>query len=159
MALSKGIQVLRVGAEGNNEPIAAPLGSAVTVYPGSIALSRVGYLANANAPQVTDKCLGLIGAITGGTGAETGQSITGNGSQGPNGVWIDCLTGTFLLASGTGADTLSEATAGATVYVVDEQTVGATDGSGTRPVAGVQLPIDPTIPTGFVPVKMANPAS
>lgn len=158
MALSKGIPVLRVGSEGR-APIAAPLGSAVTVYPGSFALLRAGYLANAASPSSTDVCLGLIGNPTGGTYVQTGQSIVGNGSQGANGVWIDCLTGTFLMASGTGADALTEANAGATVYVVDEQTVGATSGSSTRPAAGIMLPIDPTMPSGFVPVKIAAPGS
>ncbi len=158
MALSADIQTLRVGAEGTSEPIAAPLGSAVTVYSGSIALLRSGYLANAATPQATDVPLGIIGNPTGGTYVKTGPGIVGNGSQGASGVWIDCLTGTFLLASGTGADAITEANAGANAYVINESTVGLTSGSATRPVAGVILPIDPTIPSGFVPIKFAQPA-
>lgn len=156
MALSTDIQVLRVGVEGLHEPVAAPLGSAVTVYSGSIALNRVGYLANAATPQATDTCLGLIGNPAGGTYVKTGPGIVGNGSQGANGVWVEILTGSFILASGTGADALAQTDAGATVYVVDEQTVGKTSGGSSRPVAGVMLPIDPTIPTGYVPVQFTN---
>lgn len=151
-ALSKDVFVNRSGVEGLHEPLAAPLGSAVTVYSGSIALSRAGYLANASAPQTTDVVLGLIGNPAGGTYTKTGPGIVGNGSQGANGVWVEILTGSFILASGTGADALTEANVGADVYVIDEITVGATSGSSTRPVAGKMMPITPDITSGYVPV-------
>ncbi len=156
MTLSADIQVQRVGAEGP-EPIAAPVKAAAQLYCGSIATLRSGYLIAATSPASTDVTCGIVGFPTGGTYVKTGPGILGGSTDGA--VWVDCLTGVFLLASGTGADALTEANAGATVYVVDEQTVGATSASGTRPVAGVMLPIDPTVPTGLVPVKMANPAS
>jgi len=156
MALSNDIPTYRVGVEGLHEPEACPLGSAVTVYSGSIALIRAGYLANASAPQSTDSCRGVIGDPAGGTYVKTGPGIVGNGSQGANGVWVNVLTGSFLMANGTGADALAETDAGATVYVVDEQTVGKTNGSSTRPAAGILLPIDNTIPSGFVPVQFTN---
>jgi hypothetical protein len=156
MPLSKDIYVNRLGAEGVHEAIVAPLGSAVTVYAGSIALSRAGYLANSAIPQSTDVVLGLIGEPAGGTYVKTGPGIVGNGSQGANGVWVEILTGSFILASGTGADALAETDVGASVYVIDEQTVGKTSGTATRPVAGILLPIDPTIPSGFVPIQFTN---
>ncbi len=152
MAQSKDVFVSRSGVEGAHEPLAAPLGSAVTVYSGTIALSRAGYLANASAPQTTDTCLGLIGNPAGGTYVKTGPGIVGNGSQGANGVWVEILTGSFILACGTGADALTEADVGADVYVMDEITVGKTSGSTTRPVAGRLMPITPDIASGFVPV-------
>lgn len=159
-ALTKDVFVNRFGSEGVHEEIAAPLGSAVTVYSGSIALSRAGYLANASAPQITDTVLGLIGDPAGGTYVKTGPGIVGNGSQGTNGVWINILTGSFILASGSGADLLDETTVGASVYVIDEITVGKTNGTGTRPTAGVQMPITPDIVAaygaGFVPVQFTN---
>lgn len=157
MALSADIPIRRVGAEGQHEPIAAPIKASNTLYSGSIALSRSGYLVNAASPQSTDVCLGIVGDPTGGTYVKTGPGIAGGTTDG--GVWVDCETGVFLLKSGTGGDALTEANAGQTVYVIDEQSVGATDGSATRPPAGIMLPIDPTVPTGFVPVKIANPGS
>lgn len=158
MALSADIKLLRVGVGDAEEPIAAPLGAGVTVYSGSIALlSNVGYLKNASSPAATDHIAGMITDPTGGTYVKTGPGIVNSGAAGA--VWVDCATGTFLLQSATGSDQLSEATAGATVYVVDEQTVGATNGGATRPVAGIQLPIDPTVPTGFYPIQLAKPAS
>jgi hypothetical protein len=151
MALSKDVFVSRVGSEGKHEEIAAPLGSAVTVYGGSIALNRAGYLANAASPVTGDVCLGLIGEPAGGTYVKTGPGIVGNGSQGANGVWVNILTGSFILANGTGAEALAETDAGATVYVVNETTVGKV-GAGSSVPVGTLLPIDPTIPSGFVPV-------
>jgi hypothetical protein len=159
MALSSDIEVLRVGAEGVTEPVAAPLLSGVTVYSGSIALLASGVLKNAASPASTDTCIGLIGGPTGGTYTKTGPGIVGAGTTNATAVWVDCLRGIFLLASGTGADTIAATDAGKTVYVIDEQTVGLTSASNTRPVAGVCLPADPTTPTGFVPVKIANPGS
>lgn len=157
MALSADIPILRIGAEGLYEPYAAPLKASVTVYSGSIALLRSGYLVNSASPTSTDAVMGVIGDPTGGTAVKTGPGITGGTTDGA--VFIDCLRGVFMLASGTGADAITEANAGANCYVINESTVGLTSGSGTRPVAGVIVPIDPTMPTGFVPVKMANPAS
>lgn len=157
MAQTQDVPLLRVGAEGP-EPIAAPLKANVTVYSGTIALlDNTGYLKNAAIPASTDRIIGMIDNPTGGTYVQTGPGITGGSSDGA--VWIDCATGTFLLQSGTAGDALSEATAGTTVYVINETTVGATNGSGTRPVAGIQLPIDPTVPVGYVPVKLNQPAS
>jgi hypothetical protein len=113
-------------------------------------------MANASSPQLTDTVLGIVGDPAGGTYVKTGPGIVGNGSQGANGVWVECLTGSFLLASGTGADALTEANAGASVYVINETTVGATNGSSSRPTAGIMLPITPDIPSGFVPVQFTN---
>lgn len=157
-ALTKDVNLIRVGAEGLHEPIASPLKALSTVYSGSIALlDSSGRLVNSATPTSTTTCIGMVGGPSAGTYVKTGPGIVGGSTDGA--VWVECLTGTFVLASGTGADALDETTANATVYVVDEVTVGKTNGSNTRPVAGVQLPIDPTLPTGFVAIKMVNPAS
>jgi len=151
VALTKDIPIRSVGPK--KIPVAAPLPSGVTVYSGSIALiDSSGLLKNAASPATTDTCIGLIGEPTGATPPKTGPGIVGAGSTQSTYNYIDCVTGTFLLASGKGADALTEATAGATVYVIDEQTVGKL--STGRPPAGVQSPIEPTTPTGFVPIKM-----
>lgn len=153
MALSADIKTLRVGAEGVHQPLAAPMGANVTVYSGSIALqANTGYVKNAASPASTDKILGIVGGPAGGTYVKTGPGIANGAVAGA--VSIECLTGTFLLASATGSDQLSVSTAMSTVYVVDEQTVGATNGGGTRPVAGVQLPPEPGDPTGFYQIKL-----
>jgi hypothetical protein len=158
MAVTSDQLYRRVGAEGVHQPIAAGLKATVTVYRNTIALLAASgrYLKNADTPAATDIVIGMIGGVAGGTIADTGQGITGGATDGA--VIVDCDTGSFLLASGTGADALTEANAGSNVYVVDSITVGATDGSGTRPVAGVMLPNDITTPTGYVAVKLAGVA-
>jgi hypothetical protein len=162
--LAGDIKLLRVSVPGEaHQPIAAPLGAAVTVYHGDVALlssgtgATAGYLKATTTPTSTDTVIGMIDQSTGGTYAETGPGITGNGTDG--GVWIDCATGSFLFQNGTGADALAEAQAGSTVYFQGSNANGPiaakTTGSGTRPVLGTLLPIDPTIPAGYVPVKLA----
>ncbi len=158
MAVTSDQLYRRVGAEGVHQPIAAGLTNAVTVYRNTIALldGTTRYLKNADTPASTDVIIGMIGGVAGGTIADTGQGITGGATSGA--VIVDCETGSFLLASGTGADALTEADAGNNVYVVDSITVGRTNGGSTRPVAGVMLPNDVTTPTGYVAVKLAGVA-
>lgn len=144
----------RVGAEGVHQPIGVGLGATVTVYRNTIALldGTTKWLKNAATPAATDIIIGMVGEIAGGTAAQTGPGITGTSTAGA--VLINCETGTFLLASGTGADALVAADAGATVYVVDEVTVGKTNGGSSRPTAGTMMPLTPDMPTGYVPVKL-----
>lgn len=154
MAVTQDQLPRRVGSEGVHQPIAAGLGATVTVYRNTIALldGTTKFLKNASSPAATDIVIGMIGEIAGGTASQTGPGITGTSTSGA--VLINCETGTFLLASGTGADALVAADAGATVYVVDEVTVGKTNGGSSRPTAGTMLPITPDMPSGFVPVKL-----
>ena len=65
-------------------------------------------------------------------------------------MWVEILTGSFLMANGTGADALAETDVGSAVYASDEQTAAKV--STNRPQAGTLLPITPDIPSGFVPV-------
>ncbi len=152
--LTRPIHIRRYGAIDQSLPVPCPLGSTVTVYTGSIALLRDGFLANAASPEATDTCTGIIGGAAGGGEASPEDGFTGNGTQGAHGVWIECLTGTFLIQNGTGIDELTQADEGSLVYVISESVVGRTDGGGTRPVAGWLLHIDLSIPHGFVPIKM-----
>lgn len=156
MSLTADIPTLRVGAH-DKDPIAAPLPSGVTVYSGSFALLDTnGLLKNAASPASTDTCIGVIGDPTGGTYVKTGAGIVGAGTAEAGYVYVDVEAGTFLFASGTGADALTEANAGQNVFVINESTVGKTNGSNTRPTAGQQLPREPSMPTGFWPVKIAG---
>lgn len=160
--LTGDIKLIRVGVPDTHQPVAAPVGATVQLYHGAVALlsggtgATQGYLKNAAVPTSTDTVMGMVDQSTGGTLAETGPGILGGSTDGA--VWIDCATGTFLFQSGTGADALTETQAGTTVYYQGENANGPiaakTTGSGTRPVLGTLLPIDPTVPTGYVPVKL-----
>lgn len=145
-------RILRYGSEDIQDLISAPLKANTTVYNGEIALlDSTGYL-HSGSPSSTDSVIGIISGPSAGSYVKTGPGITSGSTDGD--VWVDCATGAFVLASGTGADALTEANSNATIYVIDSVTVGATSATGTRPSAGIMLPIDPTIPSGYVPVQI-----
>lgn len=156
MALSADIKISRYGIVDAHSPLVKGITASATVYRGSAATTRSGYLVAATSPQSTDVVWGLI--ANGGPGvADTGAGVVGGGSNGA--VSAEIATGTFLLAAGTGADALTVTNEGASVYLINESSVGATTGGGTRPVAGVLIATptsDPTIPTGFVAVVMGS---
>jgi hypothetical protein len=139
MALTADVHIERYGVAGDNhQPYNLPIGANVTVYRGSIALTdTTGNLKNAASPLSTDTCWGLIDTYGPGT-VDTVPGLN-NASTVAGVVSADIATGTFFLASATGADQLSQSTYGKTVYVVNETTVGLTSNGGTRPVAGCHV--------------------
>lgn len=127
-ALAKNTPRLRLG-----EPIAlgrGPAALSITFYEGSIVMSNAG------------------GYVTVGATA-TGQFVRGicttsKVSPASNGaVEVGWEEGDFELESGTAADALTVANIGDTVYIIDDNTVGATDGTGTRSAAGKLVAISP----------------
>jgi hypothetical protein len=140
-------------------PTAWPVGASQTLYYGEVALvsgsgsTTTGYLKNAATAGSSDLVAGMYAAPAGGTYVETGSGLVAGTTDGS--VWAEVQTGAFFFQSGTGADALSEATAGKTVYYGGENASGplamATSSSSTRPVLGVQLPQDPGIAGGFSP--------
>jgi hypothetical protein len=139
-ALIADIPVEGWGNEGDR--VNLNLKAATTVYRGSIALTRSGIAVpaiNANLLS-TDVVWGLHEGAGPGT-ANTGPGVTGGSVDGA--VTVEVLTGSYFLASSSGADLLGPTTIGKTVYVYDEQTVAATAGAG-RPVAGVHRYTDTT---------------
>lgn len=162
MALSADIKTFRFGAPGNStQPMNQPLTAAATVYRGSVATTRSGYLVAASSPQSTDVVWGLIDKAGAGT-ADTGPGITGGTTNGN--VSVEIATGSFFLQNGTGADALTQTNVGATVYLINENTVGATSNTSTRPICGEFLGLASTLApnrpdlTGMVAVKVGNMA-
>jgi hypothetical protein len=143
-ALTQDIPIVRLGTPGNEtQPVNLNLKAATTVYRGSIALTRTGIAVpalNANLLS-TDIAWGVYENAGAGT-ADTGPGILGGSVDGA--VTVEVATGTFFLASSTGADALGVTTLGKTVFVYDEQTVAATSGGAARPTAGVHLYTDST---------------
>lgn len=160
MALSADVKLIRYGSTDGHQPLSKQLPTGVTVYRGSVAgLAGTGggqgKLKNEDTVAATDIIVGMI------VGAGSGTANTTVGVVGPV-PYVDIETGSFILASGTGADALGVTTNAATVYLIDSITVGATSGSASRPVAGIQLACnadDPSIPVGFVAVKIGTPNS
>ncbi len=143
-ALTQDIPIVEYGVRGDaTQPLNFPLKATTTVYRGSIAITRNGVAVpaiKANLAVATDICWGVFESAGPGT-ADTGPGITGGTVDGA--VTVEVATGTYFLASSTGADLLGPTTLGKTVYVYDEQTVAATQNT-TRPIAGVHVYTDAT---------------
>ena len=150
-ALSKDIKQYRVGPV--EAPNALKMGSTVTVYVNSIALTGSDGLGkSAVTPTSNDTCWGLWNGQV--NSQPTTVSPLVSGTTGSDFFGVDC--GTFLLTNGTSGDALVQSDVGKNCYVIDEQTVGKLNG-GSRPVAGVveALSIGPSgLPT--VAVKMGS---
>lgn len=162
MALTGDIKTTRFGSPGNStQPMNQPLKAATTVYRGSIAITRSGYMVPASTPQSTDVTWGIVDKAGPGT-ADVGPGIVGGTSDGS--VTVEIATGSFLVANGTGADAFAQTDVGATCYVIDEKTMGKTNGSNTRPVGGEFLGLANTLApnrpdlTGMIAVKIGNAA-
>lgn len=127
-ALAKNIFRMRFG-----EPVALGRGGAAastTFYNGSLVMTNAG-------GYVT------VGAAATGQFAR-GVCTTPKVSPGSNGaVEVGWEEGDFEFESGTAGDALTVANIGDNVYIIDDNTVGATDGSSARSVAGKMVGLSP----------------
>lgn len=137
MTVSQDLKTDRYGTDDQAPvtPMAQPIGAAVTVYAGTVAITRAGYVVASDTPQSTDIVWGIVRKQV----ANTSTSFFG-GAQGATNVDID--RGDFWLSYGSGADAFTQASVGNTAYLKDAQTVAAGTGGGTRPVAGIVLAFD-----------------
>jgi hypothetical protein len=164
-ALTTDIKIMQYGTPDLYPPVVQPIGAGVQLYRGSIALTNgpnssvnPGYLKNAKAPTSTDVCWGVLEMYDPTCGAvDSIPGLLGGSTNGATRAQI--RQGSFFFKSGSGADQLSQSTVGQTVYVIDEQTMGATNGSGTRPAAGVHEAVDPTQPSTLFAVSLGNAQS
>lgn len=120
----------RITPARQGDRITLPCAAAKRIFAGSmVALNSEGQAT----PAVT--ATGLLGI---GRALETVDNR--NGLAGERVVTID--KGIFLFASGSGADLITRADIGRACYMVDDQTVAKTDGSGTRSTAGKVFDLD-----------------
>lgn len=155
-AQTRDLKIVRYGTPGSGrQDLTLPLAANVTLYAGGVAVFRPA------ASGLIDPSGGSSGQ-TGGAGVASTDIVFGvvSGQVGSNppintpigpfstagAVQIEVQTGTFFLQNSTTTDLLSVANSGATVYLVDHQTVAKTNGGGTRPAAGVLQAFDPTQP-------------
>ena len=155
MAVTTDQKIVRYGTGDKDEPIAKGIKATVKVYRGTIAVTdNTGYL-KAVATATTDTCWGMIQKVRTGDGQIDGApGITGGATDGAVGAEIE--QGTFFLGSSTSADQLSVATEGTTVYVYDDITVAATNGSSTRPVAGKHVATEKVQGVTMYAIKLGN---
>lgn len=159
MAMTKDGQTYRYGTPDDSQLEAYGVGANQQLYNGEVALVSgsgavtAGYLKNGASFGSADIVVGMVGEGAGGTQVSTGPGILGGSTDGS--VWVNVETGAFLFQSGSGADQLSAATNGKTVYYGGENSTGplamATSSGGTRPALGIQLPQDPGLANGYTP--------
>lgn len=122
MALTGDKARLRVG-----EPIAVgkhPVATATTIYLGSFVMANAGGYA---VPGATATGQFALGVAT--------KKVVNSGANGAEKVPYE--VGDFEFTSGTAGDALTIANVGAQVWIIDDDTVGATNGGATRSVAGI----------------------
>src|SRR4051812_31055256 len=89
-----------------------PVKAGVKIYKGAIVVLQAGYARPAT---------GAAGLTTVGIAKATADNT--NGSNGT--INVDVEQGTFAVKCGSASDALTQANVGATVYLIDDQTVGA----------------------------------
>jgi hypothetical protein len=118
-----------------------PVAAGVKIYKGAIVVLSGG---NAE-PGVTG--LNLISAGR----AEEDADNTGGGA---GAISVRVRRGTFAWNSGAAGDAITEANIGAPAYIIDDNTVGLTNGGGggaaTRSVAGTIFDIDSVSGNPFI---------
>ncbi len=161
MALTGDIKIIRDGVPGNaSQPVNQPVKANQTVYRGSVAITRSGYMYPATAPLSTDVVWGIVDKYGPGI-ADTGPGIVGGATDGA--VTCEIATGSFFLAnvSTTSPDTATQASVGLPIYLVDESHFSMWNDNGLRPIAGVLNRIEPFMSTtyGLYSVKLGAYAS
>jgi len=125
VALTKDRKTQRREGVSNNDPVAA----SVKIYYGSIVvLNATGYLA----PGSTATGLQARGVA---------QEQVDNSAGADGDKTLDSEPGIHYFAN-DGTDTITRAHIGGTAYIVDDQTVASTDGTGTRSAAGEIKDVD-----------------
>lgn len=114
--------------ERDGEVFDFPVKGSTTVYQGSLVALNAGYAAPGAA---------ATGRVAVGRAEET---VANAGSDGV--VSVRVKRGVFRFANSSAGDAITQAEAGATCYIVDDQTVAKTDGTGTRSAAGKIVAVD-----------------
>lgn len=109
-----------------SDVVELPVADNVKGYAGGIAVLSGGYV------QAATAALGLVGI--GRIEADFDNTVAGHAAGAFN---VRVRPGVFLYANGTGADAIAQANVGQLCYLIDDQTVGLTDGNGARSPAGV----------------------
>lgn len=110
--------------------VSLPVAASKKIYAGSLVARDANGYATPGATATTVLGVGR---------AET-QADNSSGSDG--GVSVDVRKGVFRFANSTGGDEVTGADIGSDCYIVDDQTVAKTDGTGTRSAAGKVFDVD-----------------
>lgn len=125
-----------------------PVAAATTIYGGAIVATNA---AGNAVPATSNTALRIWGRCE--------QQVINAGAAGAQMVLV--RQGAFPYNNGTAADALTAADAGNICYVIDDNTVGKTDGGGTRQAAGLFYGLDyitgnPNVGIGFPSLYSLN---
>jgi hypothetical protein len=81
-------------------------------------------------------------AATGLSGIGRAEAHVDNSAGGDGDVTVEVRKGVFRFENSAGADEVKAADIGTNCYIVDDQTVAKTDGTGTRSAAGRVFDVD-----------------
>jgi hypothetical protein len=108
----------------DGQVVSLPVAASERIFAGAlVARDANGYAT----PGAT--ATGLLGA-----GRAEAQADNSSGSAGD--LSVEVRKGVFKFENSTGADEITSADIGSDCYIVDDQSVAGTDGTGTRSVAG-----------------------
>jgi hypothetical protein len=102
---------------------------AAHIYAGGFVFNDAG-VGRGGTPTATTPVLGVATAEVNNTGADNAVNVTADREQ------------AYPFNNGTSGDLLAAADIGNDVYAVDDNTVGKTSGTNTRPIAGKLVAID-----------------
>lgn len=159
MAVTTDVPIYRWGTQDGHQPTAQPQKASSSIYAGTIAVTQSGYAKDAGSSAAsTDVVWGIYNGQYDSQPHFT-SPMAGGTSDGLHVVGID--QGSFLLASATGPDAITQANVGSVCYVYDNVTVALTNSTGSRAVAGTIVGVSAigasgtnAIYTGKVAVRM-----
>jgi hypothetical protein len=106
-----------------------PVAAGAVIHPGALVVLRGGYL------EPGSEAAGLIAA-------GRAQQAADNSAGADGDLQVEVRRGVALWENSAGADEITQADVGSDCYIVDDQTVAKTDGTGTRSVAGRIMAVD-----------------
>jgi hypothetical protein len=106
-----------------------PVAAAVKIFSGSLVMR--------NAAGFLTKGAVAVGGVGVGRAEKT---VDNTGAAGA--VTLEYRTGTFRFANSAAADLIAQADVGKACFIIDDQTVAKTDGTGTRSRAGIVDGVD-----------------
>ncbi len=104
-----------------------PVKAATTVHQGSLVVLNAGYAAPGTA---------ATGLVAVGRAAESATAVSAGDAL------VRVERGVFKYANSAAGDLIAQADAGVDCYIVDDQTVAKTNGTGTRSRAGQIVAVD-----------------
>jgi hypothetical protein len=110
--------------------IDGPVAAGETIYAGALVMRNAAGLLRAGA------------TATGCTGVGRAEHRVDNADGADAAATVRVMTGIFHFENSTGGDAVDQADIGAVCWIVDDQTVASTNGSGTRSRAGVVHRVD-----------------